>query len=222
MDYGHVCEMKILLSSFAGQLIFNNYELMELCAHSCLWNESRDISSRNGHQGDILPFMKPSSNGNIFRATGPLCGEFTGPRWIPCTKASNAELWCFLWSAPWINGWVNNREPRDLRRHRAHYNVLEMCQWRTCTATLVHSFGLVSILSISSPASDSKTVFGEPELGIAKRNRNTPTISKNTLWKTKFLYHRLSLFCIVCWGPNDISGITGCAYQLSSRFIYYH
>ena len=30
----------------------------------------------------------------------PLCGEFTGPRWIPRTKASDAELWCFLWSAP--------------------------------------------------------------------------------------------------------------------------
>ena len=29
-----------------------------------------------------------------------VCGEFTGPRWIPRTKASDAELWCFLWSAP--------------------------------------------------------------------------------------------------------------------------
>ena len=27
-----------------------------------------------------------SSNGNIFRVTGPLCGEFTGHRWIPLTK----------------------------------------------------------------------------------------------------------------------------------------
>ena len=33
-----------------------------------------------------------SSNGNIFRVTGHLCGEFTGPRWIPRTKASDAEL----------------------------------------------------------------------------------------------------------------------------------
>ena len=40
-----------------------------------------------------------SSNGNIFRVTGHLGGEFTGPRWIPHTKASDAELWCFLWSA---------------------------------------------------------------------------------------------------------------------------
>ena len=43
--------------------------------------------------------MMTSSNGNIFRVTGPLYGEFTGPRWIPRTKASDAELWCFLWSA---------------------------------------------------------------------------------------------------------------------------
>ena len=44
--------------------------------------------------------MMTSSNGNIFRVTGPLCGENTGHRWIPLTKASDAELWCFLWSPP--------------------------------------------------------------------------------------------------------------------------
>ena len=44
--------------------------------------------------------MTTSSNGNIFRVTGPLCGEFTGYRWIPLTKASDTELWYFLWSAP--------------------------------------------------------------------------------------------------------------------------
>ena len=42
-----------------------------------------------------LHSMMTSSNGNIFRVTGPLCGEFTGHRWIPDTKASDAELWCF-------------------------------------------------------------------------------------------------------------------------------
>ena len=47
-----------------------------------------------------LRSMMTSSNGNIFRVTGPSCGEFTGHRWIPRTKASNAELWCFLWYAP--------------------------------------------------------------------------------------------------------------------------
>ena len=37
---------------------------------------------------------------NIFCVTGLLWGEFTGHRWIPLTKASDAELLCFLWSAP--------------------------------------------------------------------------------------------------------------------------
>ena len=41
-----------------------------------------------------------SSNGNIFRVTSHLCGEFSGDRRIPGTKASDAELWCFLRSAP--------------------------------------------------------------------------------------------------------------------------
>ena len=36
--------------------------------------------------------MMTSSNVNIFRVTGHLCGEFTGHRWIPRTKASDAEL----------------------------------------------------------------------------------------------------------------------------------
>ena len=36
--------------------------------------------------------MMTSSNGNIFCVKGPLCGEFTGHRWIPCT--SSRPLWC--------------------------------------------------------------------------------------------------------------------------------
>ena len=36
--------------------------------------------------------MVTSSNGNIFRVAGLLCGEFTSHRLIPHTKASDAEL----------------------------------------------------------------------------------------------------------------------------------
>ena len=49
------------------------------------------------HKRQVILMM--SSNGNIFRVTGHLCGEFTGPRWIPCTKAGDVDLWCFLWFA---------------------------------------------------------------------------------------------------------------------------
>ena len=70
--------------------------------------------------------MMTSSNRNLFRVTGHLCGEFTGPRWIPRTKTSDAELWCFLWSAVGLKGWINNREAGDLRRYRVHYDVTVM------------------------------------------------------------------------------------------------
>ena len=46
-----------------------------------------------------LHYMMTSSNENIFRVTVHLCGEFTVHRWSPRTKASDAELRCFLWSA---------------------------------------------------------------------------------------------------------------------------
>ena len=66
-----------------------------------------------------LFFMMTSSNGNIFRVTGPLCGEFSGHR--------------FLWSAlmasvicTGTNGRVNNQDAGDLRRHSVHYDVTVM------------------------------------------------------------------------------------------------
>ena len=83
--------------------------------------------------------MMTSSNGNIFLVTGRLCGEFTGHRWIPHTKASDAELWCFLWSAPWINGWVNNREAGDLGRNHAHYDVIVMILCRQTWSSLLYT-----------------------------------------------------------------------------------
>ena len=66
--------------------------------------------------------MMTPSNGIIFRVTGHLCGEFTGPHCIPHTKASDAPaLICTR-----INDGVNNGEAGDLRRHHAHYDVIVM------------------------------------------------------------------------------------------------
>ena len=66
--------------------------------------------------------MMTSSNGNIFRVTGHLCGEFTG----------NKGQWCgalmFSLICVWIKGWVNNREAGDLIRYRAHYDVTVMIE----------------------------------------------------------------------------------------------
>ena len=69
--------------------------------------------------------MMTLSNGNIFCVTGHLCGEFTGPGDFPAqrqvTRSFDVSLICAR-----INGWVNNGEAGDLRRHRAHYDVIVM------------------------------------------------------------------------------------------------
>ena len=52
------------------------------------------------NSNEKIPWIMTSSNRNIFRVTGHLCGKFTGHWWFLHTKASDAELWCFLWSAP--------------------------------------------------------------------------------------------------------------------------
>ena len=63
-----------------------------------------NVDSPSGESSDsvakVLLNMMTSSNGNIFCVTGHLCGEFTGPRCIPRIKASDTEVWCFLWSVP--------------------------------------------------------------------------------------------------------------------------
>ena len=70
--------------------------------------------------------MMTSSNWSNFRVTSPLCGEFTGQRWIPHTKAQWRGALMFSFICAWINGWVNNRKAGDLRRQQAHYDVIVM------------------------------------------------------------------------------------------------
>ena len=71
--------------------------------------------------------MMSSSNGNICSVTGPSCGEYTGHRWIPRTKASNAVFDVpFDLRLNWTSSLVNDGDAGDLRRHRSHYDVIVM------------------------------------------------------------------------------------------------
>ena len=81
-----------------------------------------------------LHLMMTSSKGNIFRVTGPLCGELTGHRWFPLTKASGAELCCFLWIAP--EQTVDNRRLPSLGKEATGDRPLSksvMTKFYTCT-----------------------------------------------------------------------------------------
>ena len=70
-----------------------------------------------------------SSHGNIFRVIGHLCGEFTGHR----RQWHGALMFSLI--CVWINGWVNNREAGNLRRHRVHYDftVMDFRMLSACT-----------------------------------------------------------------------------------------
>ena len=108
--------------------------------------------------------MMTSSNGNIFRVTGPLCGEFTGtgefPTQRPVTRSFdvyfdlrlNKRLSKQLW------GWWFETLSRSLWRHRNAFHIIGLvrkinrsavefpltiiCQW--CRA-LVFSYFVVSL-----------------------------------------------------------------------------
>ena len=98
------------------------------------------------------------------KETFSACGIFTGHQWIPGTKASDAELWCFLRCASEINGWVNNGEAGDLRRHVAHYDVTDvtgiccLCN-RERLPTEIFLLWMWSIMSVDCNESDTALVY---------------------------------------------------------------
>ena len=74
--------------------------------------------------------------------TDPLCGEFIGHRWIPPRKGQWRGVLMFSLICAWINGWVNNRQAGDLRRHHAHYdvNVMHSSDVSLSSVTYTHAF----------------------------------------------------------------------------------
>ena len=74
---------------------------------------------------NLAPCMMTSSKGNIFRVTGRLCGEFTGPR----HKGQWRGALMFSLICARIKGWINIIEAGDLRRYHAHCDVIVMVRY---------------------------------------------------------------------------------------------
>ena len=74
-----------------------------------------------------IKYMMTSSNGNIFRVTGPMCGEFTGPGEFPAQRPVTRSFDVFfdlhlnerLSKQPW--GWW--------------FETLSFSLWRQCNVT---------------------------------------------------------------------------------------
>ena len=105
--------------------------------YTCIWRRYVFVVSKNGILIYMVEWSIYNSTGKLhtchddvlkwkhFRVTDHLCGKFTGDRRIPRTKASDYGHWCFRWSA-WTDSWANSGDAGDLRRHRAHYDVIVM------------------------------------------------------------------------------------------------
>ena len=58
-------------------------------------------------------------------------------------KGQRREALMFSLICTWINGWVNISEAGDLRRHRAHYDVIVMQSWCRCLYLYLESQPLI-------------------------------------------------------------------------------
>ena len=94
------------------------------------------------HQMETFSALLASCVGN-----SPVPGEFPTQR--PVTR--NFE---FTLISARINGWVNNREAGDLRRHRIHYEVTVMCfSWGGFSTTCMYYYGICRGILMTSCSS---------------------------------------------------------------------
>ena len=139
--------------------IMSRYELTEFCTRHAVGVAGDDIKlhilvshnichlthndtilssyldfNRHPAMVSLLDSMIKSSNGNIFRVTDPLWGQSTTDRWIPLTKASAAELWYFLWSAPGHDFYVMQLELIDSIKYSevSTYGITEQFMSHDC------------------------------------------------------------------------------------------
>ena len=97
--------------------------------------------------------MMTSSNGNIFRVTGPLIHRSP-------VNSTHKGQWRRALILPlifvWTNGWVTNRDAGDLRRYRAHYHVTEIFCGKRYAIGYLHSLWVACKLNVNNCCSVSE------------------------------------------------------------------
>ena len=91
-----------------------------------------------------------------------------------------------FFSLIWINGWVNNRDTGDLRRHRAHHDVTVMESMNLCLCLIRRWMSSVCHVSGSRNDEKYKFVFMFPDKYQHMKDFNIHTTqtwkSKNSSW----------------------------------------
>ena len=116
-----------------------------------------------------LTIMMASSNWNIFRVAGPLCGEFTSHRSIPLTKASDAGLWYYL-------SYVSEQTVEQKSR-RWLVETPSRPLWRYCNETTFRDGDGCWLLFIWPLRWCQGALFHLPLVQKPKQTNNTETIN---------------------------------------------
>ena len=137
---GMPCER--YFNSDAGCFLYEDLVIMLLESHECdkwfeyfLWLPWWPVMSKE----DILLDAFTAHDGVIKWKHIPRYWRFVRGIHRNPVNCPHKGQWCgalmFTLSCARINGWVNNREAGDLRRHRAHYDVIVIRLVMLCLAT---------------------------------------------------------------------------------------
>ena len=150
--------------------------------------------------------MMTSSNGNISRVTGHLCGNSPVTGEFTSQSQWRGALMFSLFYA-WINGWVNNGEPGDLRCHRAQYDAvviqLRAQWWGKFVITFLYVQFWIRLAAVSKRDKKVRTVAFLVVRSVNKsrdtRNcvQNKPEYAICVIFTTRSYYK--ALWLILCY-----------------------
>ena len=102
----------------------------------------------------------------------------------------------------WINGWVNNREAGDLRRHYAHYDVTVILGWGQKEQDKVSLIPHIRhMLGISLSETKFEVQHIDPVINVSDcfTMNLLPSRYRDTPWTfeiRKYIHHHVSMYCI--------------------------
>ena len=106
----------------------------------------------------FICFIKTSSNGNIFRVTGPLCGEFTAPGEFPSQRPVTQSFDVFYdlrlnkrLSKQSRRRWFETPLWRHCNVYSFHYSYINVigCEWLSANCTQHGKYQYIQLLYIN-------------------------------------------------------------------------
>ena len=123
----HWCNSQIIQKGPSSYSTLTQGHMLSIFLSWLLWFLTK--ASSDWYELYIFSIMT-SSNGNIWCVTGPLRGESADHWWIPITKISGMELWCFF---------DFNLNKKLSKQSRCWcFDMLLHSLWRHCNYSSIH------------------------------------------------------------------------------------